>query len=84
MTSIYTKKFNWLPRASAWQSMQSWREKHRAYQEQATATFSSVADTFSSVIVNLGSGMAEIAAKQAATRVNAAVEQKISSIDMSA
>lgn len=80
MTQIYTKKFDWLPPASAWESVQNWREKHQANQDRADS-FAATADAFSATIVNLGTGMAEIAAKRGNARVNAALQTKVSSIN---
>jgi hypothetical protein len=84
MATIETKQFNWLPTTSAWESMKNWREKHRAYQEQADTAFAASAEIFSAATANFGLGMGEIAAKQAAAGVSAAVQEKISSVDVTA
>jgi hypothetical protein len=76
MSSIQTKQFNWLSRPSAWQSVQNWRERHRAHQNQADTTFASSADLFSSAISGFGTGMAEFAARQAASRISEALAAK--------
>jgi hypothetical protein len=80
MATIYTKKFNWLPRRSAWESMQNWREKQRAHKERAD-TFAATAEAFGATIVNLGSGITELAVRQASTRIDAAVQSKLSSFN---
>lgn len=74
MSSIETRQFNWLPRQSAWQTMENWREKHRAFQDQADATVSTAAEIFGGAAASLGSGMNEIAARRAQARVAAALK----------
>jgi len=70
------KSFNWVRTPSAWESIQTWREKRRAAAEDFTSISSAAANAFANAHVSLGSGMAEIAAKIGNARVQAAVAAK--------
>jgi hypothetical protein len=77
MSSIQSTSFNWLPRQSAWQSIQAWHAKQQSYQAQFESLVASASDIFGSAMVNLGTGMATIAAQRASDRIRAQMSAKV-------
>jgi len=76
MQSIYAKKFNWLPQASAWQEAQAWRDKRRA----AVESFQSNIDAFSSgvgtAMSNQNDGQVQLTTQIVMSRLQAQAKAK--------
>jgi hypothetical protein len=71
MSWVQPKRFNWLPRESAWQQAQDWRDRHYKYQNQAESVVTGWNSIFTTTMSDLSYGMAKIAAQKAALRIQA-------------
>src|SRR5215470_403650 len=67
--------FNWLPRVSAWQEMQNWRDR-QANAAVAADTASAIISKMSGAATSQIQGSAKLAAQAALDRVNAAIKAK--------
>jgi hypothetical protein len=76
MTSIYAKKFNWLPTPTAFQQAQAWRQKRRAMMNDFQTKMSAFTETYSKAIADQIDGSAELVVKTAIDRLNTAAKAK--------
>ncbi|NVO16970.1 MAG: hypothetical protein HXX10_23335 [Rhodoplanes sp.] len=74
---IVSSQFNWVSTRSSYDQVTNWRTRQRAYNTQAETNLATVSDVFSSSSHNLSGGLAEIAAKRAAARVQAEAQAKV-------
>lgn len=82
MSWVQPKRFNWLPRQSAWQQTQNWRARHDKYQAQAESAVSGWSSSFTAAMTDLSYGIAKIVAQKATLRIQgeiAAVSRSASS-----
>lgn len=79
MTGI--KKISWFRKPSAFEQMQSWREKRRAASESYLNSNAELLNAVTSASINKASGMAELAAKAAARRVVEQTQAKFAELD---
>jgi len=76
MTSIYPKKFNWLPTPTAFQQAQAWRQKRRAMIDDFQTKTATFADAFSKAMADQTDGSAKLVVQTATDRLNAAAKAK--------
>jgi hypothetical protein len=67
---VQKRTMNWLPRASAWAEAQAQRSKRRSSIAQGIASTEALSSTLSGVREAQSSGLAEIAVRRAAARLN--------------
>ena len=80
MPAVLSKKFYWLPKPSPWQDAQAWREKRRAMSEDFRNNATNLANSVANAQANQIAGAAELTAKIAAARVQAALKAKLSKL----
>src|SRR5437879_2964055 len=73
--TITTTQFNWLPRPSMWQEAQNWTARQQSLRDTMD-TVSSLSDNFATASANQYSGLANLAAQAALTRIQAAAKAK--------
>jgi hypothetical protein len=81
VAGIQQKRFNWLPKASAWQEMQSWRQKRQAVSESFANTSASVISNFMSTWDAQASVSTEITVSRVSTRLQAEYQARLSNLD---
>ena len=69
MSGFPVKHFNWLPRPTALQAAQAWRERQQALREDFEANTSAAWSVFTQTSSDFATGMASIAASTAVKRV---------------
>jgi hypothetical protein len=74
---IYTPHFNWLPRQSSWDQVQSWHARQQDLRSNFEGNMSVAVSSFSRTSTNQFSGMATITARRALSRVQAQLQAKI-------
>lgn len=74
---ISIRRFNWVRSQTAWESIQSWRDKRSAMVADFQQAASSFSNSVWSAQSNLSDGLAKIAAQTAATRIQDAIGAKI-------
>jgi len=88
MAAIQSKKMNWVKTQSTYQSMQAWRAKRKAAQEEFEARMTAVTNAFNAAFSNRIQGIGELAAQQALARIGAEAQARIDastkSIDVTA
>jgi hypothetical protein len=65
--TVQTKRFTWLRTPSAWETMQTWRQRRSALTQQFRYT-AIVSSAFSDAQINLSTGLASLAAQAAIQR----------------
>lgn len=73
---IQKRSMNWLPKPSAWQSMEAARLKRRAY-NQATLESSAAVNATLITANNTSSNAVNLTIQQAATRIRSGVKPKV-------
>ena len=76
MIGISGRSFNWIGTPSAYGQIQSWHAQQQAANQQFLSDNSGIADSFAQTNFGLASGLATIAAKVAAKRVQDQVAAK--------
>jgi len=71
------KRFNWVRARSAWEQNKAWRERRQAAREQFEANMAIANTAFLNAQTNQIAGLAELAAKAAASRIVNAIQTKI-------
>lgn len=88
MAGIQIKKMNWVRTPSAYESLQTWRAKRQAAVAEFETLASSTASAFGAAWSNQISGLSDLAANAAMTRISAEGKAKIeaatSAIDVKA
>lgn len=69
MAGYGVKKMNWVRNPSAYQSMVSWREKHKAFQEKFEANNQNTVAALQTAWVDVGLNIGQIAANRAMARI---------------
>jgi hypothetical protein len=69
--AIQTKRLNWSAKPSAWEQVQSWKEKRAAMREQFAAASAAAGAGFAAAWTNQITGLGELAAQQANARMQA-------------
>ena len=77
MAGIQTYGFNWNPRPSAWQEMQTRREKNKAFREDLESLHEAVSSTLSSTWSSQITRSGDLAAKAALARIQAETKAKV-------
>src|SRR5262245_47145751 len=76
MTGIYARKFNWLPRPSAWQQSQAWREKRQAMIQDFQSKTDAFSSGFGAAMSNQISGQAQLTTQIVMSRLQAQAKAK--------
>lgn len=82
MAAIQKKRFNWLPKASAWQEMQAWRERRQAVSDSYATTSANAASGFSAVWDAQAVGSTQITVNRVNQRMQAALQARINNINV--
>ena len=69
MAGYGVKKMNWVRNPSAYESMVSWREKRKAFQEKYEANMQNVVSALQTAWTDAGLNIGEIAANRALARI---------------
>jgi hypothetical protein len=69
MANYGIKKMGWTRTMSAYESMQSWREKRKAFQEKYEAQMENAISSLQTAWTDVGYNIGEIAAKRALARI---------------
>ena len=77
MTGIFTRRFNWLPQASAWQQAQAWRAKRRAMADDFQSSVNALASGLGNAIAAQIDGQGTLIAKVVTTRLQAEINAKV-------
>jgi FKBP-type peptidyl-prolyl cis-trans isomerase len=70
------KKMNWVQTPSAYESMSSWREKRKAFQEKYEANMQNVVASLQTAWTDVGYNIGEIAANRALARIQQETKAK--------
>ncbi|MGV3633783.1 MAG: hypothetical protein ACO1NY_05495 [Pseudorhodoplanes sp.] len=76
MADYGIKKMNWTRTPSAYESMTSWREKRKAFQEQYEAQLAESVSQLQTAWTDVGYNVGEIAANKALARIQAEAKAK--------
>lgn len=71
------KRISWFQRQSGWDFAQSWRDKHRAMTQSFLDDGAMTGSGLTTAWANFSSGSAALAAKAAASRINAEAKAKL-------
>ena len=77
MPAVQSKKFYWIPKRSAWQEAQVWRQKRRAMVEEFGSNATALASSLGAAQASQIAGFANLAVQTATTRVQAAAKAKL-------
>jgi hypothetical protein len=77
--AIQQKKFNWLPRQSMYQEMQTWRARRQLAAENFTNNFTAINSKLAEINDSNMSGIVELTVRKAVNRVNAQAQAKLAS-----
>jgi hypothetical protein len=80
MPAVQRKSMNWLPKPSAWQEMQAWRQRRNAVSQDFNSAATAVVQRFADVADAQTSGMVENAVSRANTRIQAEIQARYASI----
>lgn len=80
MAAIQGKRFNWLPKASAWQEMQSWRQRRQSVSENFGVASANLISSFTQAWDSQSAGLNEIAVNRATTRIQTEYQAKLNSL----
>jgi hypothetical protein len=75
--AIQAKRFNWVPKQSAWQQTQAWREKRAAMREQFAASSAALSAGFTQAMSGQITGLGDLAAQAAVKRQQAEYQAKV-------
>jgi FKBP-type peptidyl-prolyl cis-trans isomerase len=76
MAGYGIKKMNWVQTPSAYESMSSWREKRKAFQEKYEANMQNVVASLQTAWTDVGYNIGEIAANRALARIQQETKAK--------
>jgi FKBP-type peptidyl-prolyl cis-trans isomerase len=76
MAGYGIKKMNWVQTPSAYESMSSWREKRKAFQEKYEANMENVLASLQTAWTDVGYNIGEIAANRALARIQQETKAK--------
>jgi hypothetical protein len=76
MAAYGIKKMNWTRTMSAYESMTSWREKRKAFQEKYEAQLEQSVAALQTAWTDVGYNLGEIAANKALARIQAETKEK--------
>lgn len=77
MPAIQQKKFNWLPRQSMYQEMQTWRARRQLAADNFTNNFTAINSKLAEINDSNMSGIVELTVRQAVNRVNSQAQAKL-------
>ena len=75
--AVQAKRFNWLPKQSAWQQTQAWWEKRAAMREQFAASSAALSAGFTKAWTSQITGLGDLAAQAAVKRQQAEYQAKV-------
>jgi hypothetical protein len=80
MPTVQSKKFNWIPKRSAWQESQAWRAKRRAMAEDFQSNTTALANSLGAAQASQIAGFANNAIQAGVARIEAAAKAKLSKL----
>jgi hypothetical protein len=80
MPAVQSKKFYWIPKRSAWQEAQAWRQKRRAMAEEFQTNATALANSLGAAQASQIAGFANNAIQAGVARVEAAFKAKVNTV----
>jgi hypothetical protein len=80
MPAVQSKKFYWIPKRSAWQEAQAWREKRRAMAVEFQNNATTLANSLGAAQANQIAGFANNAIQAGVARIEAAAKAKLNTL----
>jgi hypothetical protein len=80
MPAVQSKKFYWIPKRSAWQEAQAWRQKRRAMAEEFQTNATALANSLGAAQASHIAGFANNAIQAGVARVEAAFKAKVNTV----